>query len=60
MRKEKGKLPPSVFLPTACVYRLLDSVFEGRKPTLFFQYPEYVNKERKSQRIKVIKREEHE
>jgi len=43
LRREKGKLPYSVFKSTADDIRFQKSGFKGRPPTVFFPYPGYVN-----------------
>lgn len=52
IRKEKGKLPYSVFKPHSLKVHFLRSVFEGRQPTAFFPYPSYVKLDRKCDRIR--------
>ena len=42
LRREKGKLPYSVFKSTADEVRFIKSAFRGRPPTVFFPYPSYV------------------
>jgi len=42
LRREKGKLPYSVFKSTADEVRFIKSAFRGRPPTVFFPYPTYV------------------
>lgn len=42
LRREKGKLPYSVFKSTADEVRFLKSAFKGRPPTAYFPYPSYV------------------
>ena len=58
VRREKARLPYSVFKPHASDVTFLDSVFENRPPTAFFQYPSYVKIERKCDRIRKFKRDE--
>ena len=58
IRREKGKLPYSVFKPHAQETTFLKSIFENRPPTAFFQYPSYVKFEKKCDRIRKYKREE--
>lgn len=40
--KEKGQLPYSMFKPHSSQVSFLKSIFEGRPPVAFFQYPSYV------------------
>ena len=42
IKREKGRLPYSVFKPHAQESTFLESIFEGRQATAFFQYPAYV------------------
>jgi hypothetical protein len=42
IRREKGRLPYSVFKPHSQETTFLKSIFENRPPTAFFQYPSYV------------------
>ena len=58
LRREKGRLPYSVFKPHAELTTFLKSIFENRPPTAFFPYPSYVKIERKCERIRRYKREE--
>jgi hypothetical protein len=43
LRREKGRLPYSVFKAAAPEVRFLKSEFKGRPPTAFFPYPTYVH-----------------
>jgi len=43
LRREKGRLPYSVFKATAPEVQFLKSEFKGRPPTAFFPYPTYVH-----------------
>ena len=43
LKREKGRLPYSVFKPTAEVVRFIKSKYNGRPPTILFAYPSYVN-----------------
>ena len=43
LKREKGKLPYSVFKPTNDIVHFLKSTFKGRPPTAFFEYPSYVS-----------------
>jgi hypothetical protein len=58
IKREKGRLPYSVFKPHAQDSTFLESIFEGRPATAFFQYPPYVKIERKCDRIKKYKRDD--
>jgi hypothetical protein len=44
LKREKGKLPYSVFKATSNDIRFVKSLFKGRAPTVFFTYPTYVTK----------------
>jgi hypothetical protein len=46
IKKEKARLPYTVFKPAADEYTFLMSIFENRPPTAFFPYPSYVKIER--------------
>lgn len=58
IKREKGRLPYSVFKPHASDSTFLQSLFHDRPATAFFQYPSYVKQERKCDRIVKYKREE--
>ena len=58
IQKEKGRLPYSVFKPHAQQVTFLKSIFEGRPPVAFFQYPSYVGIKRVADRIRMYSREE--
>ena len=58
IRREKARLPYSVFKPHSQEVSFLKSIFEGRPPTAFFPYPQYVHLERVSDRIRIYNREE--
>lgn len=58
IKREKGRLPYSVFKPHAKDVQFLQSIYKNRPLVAFFQYPSYVKIERKSSRIRIIKREE--
>lgn len=62
LRKEKGRLPYSVFKPHADEIYFLKSIFDKRPPTAYFPYPKYTKKlrESKEQRVKVYKRDSYE
>jgi tubulin polyglutamylase TTLL4 len=42
IRREKGRLPYSVFKPHSQDVLFLKSIFDNRPPVAFFQYPIYV------------------
>jgi tubulin polyglutamylase TTLL4 len=44
LKREKGRLPYSVFKATQAEVRFIKSLFKGRAPTVFCIYPNYVNK----------------
>jgi len=46
IKKQRGKLPYSVFRPHANNIYFLKSIFEKRPPTAFFPYPRYCKAER--------------
>lgn len=58
IQKTKGLLPKSVFKPHANQVTFLKSIFEGRPPVAFFQYPSYVGIKRVADRIRMYTREE--
>jgi len=58
MRRERTKLPYSVFKPHAPEVNFLKSIFENRPPTVFFPYPNYVKIERKCDRIRKYMRDQ--
>ena len=58
LQKDKGRLPYSVFKPHANQVTFLKSIFEGRPPVAFFQYPSYVGLKRVADRIRIYSREE--
>lgn len=43
LKREKGRLPYSVFKATTSEVRFMKSIFKARAPTVFFLYPTYVN-----------------
>ena len=51
IKREKGRLPYSVFKPHAEEPTFLMSIFKNRPATMFFQYPSYVKTERTCDRI---------
>lgn len=58
VKKNKIKLPSSVFKPAADHVFFLKSVFEGRPPTAFFPYMKVVGIKRDSDRIRKYRRED--
>jgi hypothetical protein len=58
IRKEKGKLPYSVFKPSSESVFFIKSVFDKRPPTAFFPYPKYTKNKRDSDRIRRYKRDD--
>jgi tubulin polyglutamylase TTLL4 len=52
IKREKARLPYSVFKPHSQEAYFLKSIFAGRPPTAFFPYPAYVHKERASDRVR--------
>ena len=58
IRREKGRLPYSVFKPHSNEVYFLKSIYEGRPPTAFFPYPAYVHLERVCDRVRKYKRED--
>ena len=52
LKKEKGRLPYSVFKPHAEKVYFLKSIFDQRPPTAFFPYPKYTKKTREADRIR--------
>ena len=58
IRREKARLPYSVFKPHSNQVTFLKSIFENRPPTAFFPYPTYVNFERSCDRIRTYNRDE--
>ena len=58
MKREKGRLPYSVFKATANDIKFIKSAFKCRPPTAFFTYPSYVNTNQPvdEQHIKVYNR----
>jgi hypothetical protein len=43
LKREKGRLPYSVFKATGNDVRFVKPLFKKRAPTVFFLYPSYVN-----------------
>lgn len=52
IRKEKGRLPYSVFKPHSENIYFIKSIYDKRPPTVFFPYPKYTKVIRESDRIK--------
>ena len=55
IKREKARLPYSVFKPQSEDTYFLKSIFAGRPPTAFFPYPSYVHKERTADRVRKYK-----
>ena len=58
IRREKARLPYSVFKPHSDEVYFLKSIYEGLPPTAFFPYPNYVHIERVSNRVRTYNRED--
>jgi len=58
IRREKARLPYSVFKPNNSEVFFLKSVFQNRPPVAFFPYPAYVKKQRDSERVRRYKRKD--
>jgi hypothetical protein len=58
LKRDRCRLPYSVFKPHSEVTTFLESIFKDRPPTAFFQYPPYVKLERKCNRILQMSRDE--
>jgi hypothetical protein len=58
IRREKARLPYSVFKPHSKDVYFLKSIYEGRPPTAFFPYPSYVKLDRESNRVRTYLRED--
>ena len=58
IKREKARLPYSVFKPHAHEVFFLKSIFAHRPPTAFFPYPNYVHMERNSDRVRRYSRDE--
>jgi hypothetical protein len=58
IRRERGRLPYSVFKPSNNQVTFLKSIFEGRPPVAFFQYPSYVKQQKVCNRIRQYKKDE--
>ena len=58
IKREKARLPYSVFKPHANEIYFLKSIFAGRPPTAFFPYPSYVHIDRTADRVRKYKRDE--
>ena len=55
LKREKGRLPYSVFKPTAQNVMFVKSNYKFRPPTVFFPYPSYVSAEHPQQKLVEIK-----
>ena len=58
VKREKGRLPYSVFKPHSERVFFIKSIFENRPPTVYFPYPKYCRVEVKSDRIREYDRED--
>ena len=58
IRREKARLPYSVFKPNNHEVFFLKSIFQNRPPVAFFPYPAYVKKTRDSERVRRYKRKD--
>lgn len=58
IKKEKGRLPYSVFKPHAEKVFFIKSVFDKRPPTGFFPYPKYTKQTRQTDRVRQYTQEE--
>jgi len=58
IKREKARLPYSVFKPHAPEVHFLKSIFSSRPPTAFFLYPSYVHIDRNTDRVKKYRQEE--
>lgn len=58
IKREKARLPYSVFKPHAEQVYFLKSIFNNRPPTAFFPYPSYVHLERTADRVRKYNRDE--
>jgi hypothetical protein len=58
IKKEKGRLPYSVFKPHAEYVSFIKSIFDKRPPTVFFPYPKYTKTSRDSERIRTYHKNE--
>jgi len=58
IRREKARLPYSVFKPHSKEVYFLKSIYEGRPPTAFYPYPSYVKIERTSNRVRTYNHED--
>ncbi len=58
IKKEKGRLPYSVFKPHSEKVYFLKSIFDKRPPTAFFPYPKYTKKTRESERARQYTQDE--
>ena len=55
LKREKGRLPYSVFKATSENVKFMKSAFKGRPPTAFFSYPSYVQKTHPQEHLDSIK-----
>lgn len=58
IKREKARLPYSVFKPHSQHVYFLKSIFVNRPPTAFFPYPNYVHLERTADRVRKYNRDE--
>ena len=58
LKKEKGRLPYSVFKPHAEKVCFLKSIFDKRPPTAFFPYTKYTKKTRECERTRAYNQDE--
>lgn len=55
LKREKGRLPYSVFKASSEFVKFIKSKFKGRPPTVFFSYPSYVNQKHQLEDSDLIK-----
>lgn len=58
IKREKARLPYSVFKPHSQNVYFLKSIFSNRPPTAFFPYPSYVHQDRMADRVRKYNRED--
>mmetsp|Transcript_46018 Transcript_46018/g.60966 ORF Transcript_46018/g.60966 Transcript_46018/m.60966 type:complete len:118 (+) Transcript_46018:839-1192(+) len=58
IKREKARLPYSVFKPHSNNIFFLKSIFTNRPPTAFFPYPSYVHLDRTADRVRKYNRED--
>ena len=58
IKREKARLPYSVFKPHSETIYFLKSPFDKRPPTAFFPYPKYCKKDRESDRVRQYDRDD--